>query len=73
MMPIVEQEKTKKDALISYEQQFKMQVINILLPEIMRDDQRNTPVKSTKYVVFFHAWLLYLQTKLNFIIKIRKT
>ena len=53
MMPIVEQEKTKKDALISYEQQFKMQVINILLPEIMRDDQRNTPVKSTKYVVFF--------------------
>ena len=66
MMPIVEQEKTKKDALISYEQQFKMQVINILLPEIMRDDQRNTPVKSTKYVVFFSRVVTLLTKKIKF-------
>ena len=66
MMPIVEQEKTKKDALISYEQQFKMQVINILLPEIMRDDQRNTPVKSTKYVVFFSRVVTLLTNKIKF-------
>ena len=65
MMPIVEQEKkTKKDALISYEQQFKMQVINILLPEIMRDDQRNTPVKSTNMLLFIHALLLTYKIKL---------
>ena len=54
---IVEQEQKKRvsRALISYDdddyslKKCRLLLLTILLPEIMRYDQRNTPVKSTKY------------------------
>ena len=46
-------------ALISYDdddyslKKCRLLLLTILLPEIMRYDQRNTPVKSTKYFLWF--------------------